>query len=856
MLEELAELEDELHRATVKADKIKSERDYLLGRCSEESPSAPSAPLAALAAPATESESAAPPGELQALHDQLTWMATQLESAQADRAGLQSQLLATQADLADKCLELADSTDRMQAYDGAHAALACELRSAETEVTRLRSELAAVRAAASPTRPAAPPLQTPAPPTDAAPQRGGDTTWEERFRRLEAAASQWHEDREGSRRRAAPATHVASAALDLSSAAVDRPDADEIESTITDAACDSELLAFFALPTDEQLSRLSHSTHLDICRQVLLAKEDNTGTRWRRRSLVVAKVVRNWARRVGSDSRGASDAMKTLSQFKFPKELRSGDPDVTSAAWNLTRGPFLNALRDCLTTGCAADDATRKLLQASRHRETGNSKVESYVLELLEDPAGILDIFAPLAFDALVYKLDLSYKSDKYGSDSAENEWNALTARGGADDLVTLATRCVQAYLKTLPNTKLDANTIWNEPEHAKKINMRFAECMAVDETHPDRGAANKAKFNELWNRVQVRIEYGSAPQADLNCVLIASLDLQPFEVAWVNKHKDAASAKPGRGGRAAAAAAAVPAPGTPPDAETPAVPIASATAPANSQPFGRGRGIPPSPPVGAKGKGPGAKGAPAPAGPAGRGRGNGGAGIPAGASLPEPLPDHRSEPPLRRTRPRPREPIPAGALLPPPARANRRVCQVATGPSTNGTPFLLTLSSSTSSPRHRLGLLPPKRGLTTLSFRAPVAASHTPRTECGARTPARTAPSARSHRPERPLTRIGGTAMATALTIRTAASASNATWLRAATCPPTLSGSTISVAVCGRTHAYSDGTAASRVGSTTRCWRRSLQSTCRPPDWWRRLHRRQRPHHSLPPCRRRRRRR
>ena len=39
-------------------------------------------------------------------------------------------------------------------------------------------------------------------------------------------------------------------------------------------------------------------------------------------------------------------------------------------------------------------------------------------------------------------------------------------------------------------------------------------------------------------------------------------------------------------------------------------------------------------------------KGAPAPASPAGRGRGNGGAGIPAGASLPEPLPDHRSEPP------------------------------------------------------------------------------------------------------------------------------------------------------------------------------------------------------------------
>lgn len=373
---------------------------------------------------------------------------------------------------------------------------------------------------------------------------------------------------------------------------------DDLLSVVTDVIdLRPEALAymnFFEMPLEEKLEYIVSrgSTKRDVARQLLQAKEDRTGTRWRRRSLMVYKTVRQWAvnATLHHPHRGASDAMKAIANFKFPPSLRDRDADKQAYSWNSTRGPLMNAFRDCLTTGCDMDQLLRKLLAATQNLNNGNIRVSGYVKSMLDD--NLFEIFAPLAADVLIFELDDSYRSGAYGSDSVTSDWDACKMRHEDDDSISLAQRIVAAYLQQLNSNEYDTDTIWRSTSHATNINERYAQCLLNDLADRQRGAANAALFRVRWNEISALIEINEASPHELSCIRIAHLSIRPAEAqAAADRSADPAarsadtSARQRRPGRNAAAApradppadtdAAAAAPPPPSNARAPAPPPA-----------------------------------------------------------------------------------------------------------------------------------------------------------------------------------------------------------------------------------------------------------------------------------------
>ena len=380
-----------------------------------------------------------------------------------------------------------------------------------------------------------------------------------------------------------------------------------------------------------KLARIDTSTLKDTARQVLEAEVDRTGTRWRRCVFSHLKTVKQWASAAASSAsgyphRGASEMMKKIENFKFPADLRSSDPSAQSACWNSTRAVLINALRDTLTTGCDFEQVLTRLLTASNHQSTGNVRVAGYVKEILDDT--LFEIFPPLAADILIFKLDITYHDHVYGSDSIEADWDRCTKRTADDDSVSLATRCLTAYLQKIAHTH-DANSVWGDPSHANTLNQRIADCLLNDVADAARVAKSYAVFLEQWRYFQAMYEIKEAPATHFSGVRICRLYVATKESVTP------ATIPSGRGGRgrglgaAAAAAAAVPA-GT-------ADPAAVLDTVASAQPA-------PLPPKGkgAPSKGKGGKPSSQPTG-----RGAGAASAAPGAQPPPAITnDHRSEPP------------------------------------------------------------------------------------------------------------------------------------------------------------------------------------------------------------------
>ena len=311
---------------------------------------------------------------------------------------------------------------------------------------------------------------------------------------------------------------------------------DDLLSVVTDVLdLRPEALAymnFFEMPIDEKLDYVVSrgSTKRDVARQLLQSKEDRTGTRWRRRSLMVYKTVRQWAvnTTLHHPHRGASDAMKAIANFKFPPSLRDRDADKQAYSWNSTRGPLMNAFRDCLTTGCDMDQLLRKLLAATQNLNSGNIRVSGYVKSMLDD--NLFEIFAPLAADVLIFELDDSYRSGAYGSDSVTSDWDACKVRHEDDDSISLAQRIVAAYLQQLNSNEYDTDTIWRSTSHATNINERYSQCLLNDLADRQRGAANAALFRVRWNEISAKIEINEASPHELSCIRIAHLSIRPAE--------------------------------------------------------------------------------------------------------------------------------------------------------------------------------------------------------------------------------------------------------------------------------------------------------------------------------------
>ena len=83
------------------------------------------------------------------------------------------------------------------------------------------------------------------------------------------------------------------------------------------------------------------------------------------------------------------------------------------------------------------------------------------------------DIYAPLAADVLIARLDESYKSGHLGSNSVEANWEACVARSEDEDSVTMATRVIDAYLEKLNNPEINKDNLWTIANHVNTVNHK-----------------------------------------------------------------------------------------------------------------------------------------------------------------------------------------------------------------------------------------------------------------------------------------------------------------------------------------------------------------------------------------------
>jgi len=175
----------------------------------------------------------------------------------------------------------------------------------------------------------------------------------------------------------------------------------------------AEKLHFLDMTTEEQLAVVSKSTDLVTARAVLAALPDNTASRWCRRSLTQPKVIKAWAVTSSSEHvhRASTDALRVIKYFEFPQGLVSADQHTQAEDWHVCRTQLINALRDCLTTGCDMEAVLRRLMAAAQSVKHGNLRVYDHARATLDD--SMFEDFAPLAAECLVWKLDLSYRTDR-----------------------------------------------------------------------------------------------------------------------------------------------------------------------------------------------------------------------------------------------------------------------------------------------------------------------------------------------------------------------------------------------------------------------------------------------------------
>ena len=214
-------------------------------------------------------------------------------------------------------------------------------------------------------------------------------------------------------------------------------------------------VAFLDKELSVQMEHFLTSTQQEIIRALLLSPADNTGMVWRSRAFATPINVTKWARWVDSvePHREAGKALERLQKFRFSKGLQALDHAVQAGAWNSTRCMLINCMRTCLCCGCDIESILRDLMAAAG-ADHGNMRVLNITRTAMGD--NLNSLYAPLAVDALMYKLDSSYRYGKYGSDSIDAEWVACTCRFADEDSVSLCDRILAAFLLCHPDFDAD----------------------------------------------------------------------------------------------------------------------------------------------------------------------------------------------------------------------------------------------------------------------------------------------------------------------------------------------------------------------------------------------------------------
>ena len=290
-------------------------------------------------------------------------------------------------------------------------------------------------------------------------------------------------------------------------------------------------------------SNLLSSPSIGDIKRVLDAPIDYTLKVWRSRALyepaVVAEYVR-WSDPASPPHRDASAALAALcdpDELGVPTALLSAHPDTAATAWHQYRGYLLTTLHRAFAAGVDWRRALRALSLLYSDPDSGHPRIANYVERALVDSRLVL--VPALHADVLVFQLDISFAhgSCPQGLHSHSADWERATSRQPGEDVLTLARRVVDAYIKRLADgTTLES--VWDSVVYTDEINERFKACLLNDLSLPSRGVDTSQEFTtELFLRRGL-VQRRKADRSTLSCIAISEERVAPIEAAHARLQK------------------------------------------------------------------------------------------------------------------------------------------------------------------------------------------------------------------------------------------------------------------------------------------------------------------------------
>jgi hypothetical protein len=231
-----------------------------------------------------------------------------------------------------------------------------------------------------------------------------------------------------------------------------------------------------------------------------------------------------------------------LNNMKFPIQLTSSTPDIVAKAWDSFRLSFIRKVEDALSLGCDSVEIFRALIvsTSTSNVDTGNSKLNAFLLELVEDT--FLNLNSLLACDVLLRQLDQSFAqgADGFSQFSSSIAWNRLLERQSGVDLLQLAKTLPRAYIqKQGDRAGIDMKTVWNAPHMKHDINERFYQALGNNLQSSLRGLDNAMKYKELLCEANARAQCAKARPFESSCIYICQFNLAPHESSRKGLYKN-----------------------------------------------------------------------------------------------------------------------------------------------------------------------------------------------------------------------------------------------------------------------------------------------------------------------------
>jgi hypothetical protein len=307
----------------------------------------------------------------------------------------------------------------------------------------------------------------------------------------------------------------------------------------------------FATPEELPADLVSSKDHAVICR-ILSSRPDHTQSRWRRRIFFTPENWNEWATwsPPTSNHRDRNESGRVFldpASILTALDLRSADAETAADAWNVYRRRLITFIREALTVGFPWCQILARLSTTLSDPTRGYPRLVNYINAALE--ATELLKYPLLHADVLLYNIDYSYamSSSKYAGDSLTIDWESAVSRLPGEDPVSLAIRVINACLTMHDDAALTNVTVWSKPSLVNEINRRYAECLARDESDPDRGAESSVVFRRAWNEAQALLDdsdFSERNPFNLSCERLAGRVLVPYEIAHYQSTPTADSAE------------------------------------------------------------------------------------------------------------------------------------------------------------------------------------------------------------------------------------------------------------------------------------------------------------------------